>query len=160
MTDPNIPQQPNPYQTPPQQPNPYQGAPGAPMAPSPPLTEAEDKQWASIAHFGGILGFLPSLIIFLIFKDRGARTRVEAKEALNWQITWIAANIVLQIALAIIGAIFSAFLPWGAYSAISAIFGLIGFLPYVANVIFSIMGGVKVNAGGSYRYPFAIRLIK
>lgn len=176
MTDPNIPQQPgvpptpppNAYQTPPQQPyqgapqqpNPYQSAPGAPAAPGAPLTEAEDKQWASFAHFGGILGFLPSLIIFLVFKDRGARTRVEAKEALNWQITWIAGSIILQIVLAILTGILGAVLPWGAYVAISGIFGLIGFLPYIANVIFSIMGGIKVNNGGSYRYPVAIRLIK
>lgn len=176
MTDPNAPQtgqptpppnpyqappaQQNAYQTPPAQPNPYQAAPGAPAAPAAPLTEAEDKQWASFAHFGGILGFLPALIIFLIFKDRGARTRVEAKEALNWQITWIAANIILQILLAILGGILGAVLPWGAYLAISGIFGVIGFLPYIANVIFSIMGGVKVNNGGSYRYPVAIRLIK
>jgi uncharacterized Tic20 family protein len=27
-------------------------------------------------------------------------------------------------------------------------------------VIFSILGGVKVNGGGSYRYPVSIRLIK
>jgi hypothetical protein len=51
--------------------------PAAPQ-PAPPLTEAEDKQWASFAHFGGVLGILPSLIIWLIFKDRGAKTNVEA----------------------------------------------------------------------------------
>ena len=78
-----------------------------PAAPQPaaPLTEAEDKQWASFAHFGGILGLLPSLIIFLVFKDRGAKTNVEAKEALNWQITWIAASIILAILTGIIGGI-------------------------------------------------------
>ena len=55
--------------------------------PAAPLTEAEDRQWASFAHLGGILSFLPSLIIWLVFKDRGAFTNVEAKEALNFQIT-------------------------------------------------------------------------
>ena len=30
----------------------------------------------------------------------------------------------------------------------------------VLNVIFSIMGGIKVNGGGSYRYPVNIRWIK
>ena len=153
------PQQPGGYGAPPQQ-TPYGAAPGAPVAPAVPLTEAEDKQWASFAHFGGIIGFLPSLIIFLVFKDRGARTRVEAKEALNWQITWIAGSIILQILLAILGGILVAVLPWGASTAILGVFQIIGFLPWVANVIFSIMGGVKVNGGGSYRYPFAIRLIK
>ena len=58
----------------------------APQAAAP-LSEAEDKQWASFAHLGGIIGILPSLIIWLIFKDRGAKTNVEGKEALNFQIT-------------------------------------------------------------------------
>jgi hypothetical protein len=44
--------------------------------PAAPLTEAEDKQWASFAHFGNILVIAP-LIIWLIFKDRGAKTNVE-----------------------------------------------------------------------------------
>ena len=130
-----------------------------PVAPAAPLTPAEDKQWASFAHFGGILGFIPALIIFLVFKDRGALTRQESKEALNWQITWIGANIILQILLSILGAAIY-FAPTGAYLALSALFGFIGFLPYLANVIFSIIGGVKVQGGGAYRYPVAVRLIK
>jgi uncharacterized protein len=123
-----------------------------PVAPQPaaPLTAAEDKQWASFAHFGGILWILPSLIIFLIFKDRGERTRVESKEALNWQITWIAAWIASQI----IGAIL-------ILTPLSFLFVLlIPFVLYIANLVFSIIGGVRVNSGGSYRYPVALRLIK
>ncbi|MGV8883418.1 MAG: DUF4870 domain-containing protein [Rhodoglobus sp.] len=138
-----------------------------PAAPQPgaPLTPAEDKQWASFAHFGGILGFLPSLIIFLVFKDRGALTRQESKEALNWQITWIAASIVLNIVLSIIsGVIIAATLTSAAgvssAIALSGLFQFIGFLPYLINLIFSIIGGVKVNGGGAYRYPVALRFIK
>ena len=136
-----------------------------PVAPQPaaPLTPAEDKQWASFAHFGGILGILPSLIIFLVFKDRGTLTRQESKEALNWQITWIAAAIVLAILVAIINAILWAAIPysaWGVYLLISGLLTFLSYVPYIANLVFSIIGGVKVNGGGSYRYPFAIRLIK
>jgi uncharacterized Tic20 family protein len=143
-----------------------------PAAPQPagPLTEAEDKQWASFAHFGGVLGFLPALIIFLVFKDRGPKTNVEAKEALNWQITWIAVSIILGILVGIISGILWATVSLddyitggGAFAVIGIVTGLLGFiswLPYLANLIFSIMGGVKVNGGGSYRYPFAVRLIK
>ena len=57
-----------------------------PAAPAAPLSEAEDKQWASFAHFGNILSFIAPLIIWLIFKDRGTKTNVEGKEALNWGI--------------------------------------------------------------------------
>jgi uncharacterized Tic20 family protein len=132
-------------------------------APAGPLSEAEDKQWASFAHLGGILFILPSLIIFLVFKDRGAKTKVEAKEALNWQITFAILWIVAQIIVAIITAIaVGAAIATGAYGA-TGITGILWLLPgavWVVNVIFSILGFVKVNSGGSYRYPFAFRFIK
>ena len=132
-------------------------------APAAPLTEAEDKQWAGLSHLLGILGILPSLIIFLVFKDRGAKTRVESKEALNFQITVLGASI----ALSIIGTIISTAITAAAFASNSygllSVAGLFGGLPvlvWIAAVIFSIVGFTKVNAGGSYRYPFAIRLVK
>jgi hypothetical protein len=76
--------------------------PGA--APAAPLTPAEDKQWASFAHFGGVLLFVPSLIIFLVFKDRGRLARQESKEALNFQITYLIAWVALSIVVSFLGA--------------------------------------------------------
>jgi len=132
-------------------------------APAGPLSEAEDKQWASFAHLGGILWILPSLIIYLVFKDRGAKTKVEAKEALNWQITAAIILVVLWILVGIIGAVITAAAIASGNYGLSGILTLVGFLPgllWIANVIFSILGFVKVNGGGSYRYPFAFRFIK
>ena len=125
--------------------------PAQPVQPKPaaPLTEAEDKQWASFAHLGGIIWFLPSLIIWLIFKDRGVKTNVEAKEALNFQIT----VTIGYVACIILGTILSIVL-------IGFLFYLIQFAIWVAAIILSIIAFTKVNAGGSYRYPFALRLIK
>jgi uncharacterized protein len=140
-------------------PQPTTPPPAAPQ-PAGPLTPAEDKQWASFAHFGGILGFLPSLIIFLVFKDRGTLTRQESKEALNWQITWTAVYIVLAIVLGILSVILAFALPYPAGELVSRLLGFIIWLPYLINVVFSIIGGVKVNGGGAYRYPVAVRLIK
>jgi len=119
-----------------------QTPPPAAPASAAPLTPAEDKQWASFAHLGGILGFLPSLIIWLVFKDRGEKTNVEAKEALNFQITILFAYIVGSILSLVFIGVFISLAAW------------------VVSIIFSIMGFMKVNEGGSYRYPFAIRLIK
>jgi uncharacterized Tic20 family protein len=127
-----------------------------PASSAAPLTAAEDKQWASFAHFGGVLWLLPSLIIFLVFKDRGALTKTESKEALNWQITFV----IIYIAWSIIGAILTAVLIFSGAYGITFIFGLIGWLIYLANLALSIMGGIKVNGGGSYRYPFNFRFIK
>lgn len=123
--------------------------PAAPAAA--PLTPAEDNQWASFAHLGGIIGFLPSLIIWLVFKDRGAFTNVEAKEALNFQITatiaWVAVNIVGLILTSILW--FLGFITW-----------LLPLALWVIVLIWSIQGFLKAKDGNHYRYPFAIRLIK
>ncbi len=129
MTDPNTPQ----YST----------------QPVPPLSPAEDKQWAALAHFGGILGWLPPLILWLIFKDRGRLTDREGKEALNFQIT---VSIVV-IALYIVGAILMVIL-------IGGLFWMLAWAVQIAGVVFAIIAGVKVNNGESYRYPVALRLIK
>jgi len=125
-------------------------------APAQPLTAEGDKNAAMWAHIGGIVGFLPSLIIWLVLKDRGPRTNVEAKEALSWQITFTICYVALWIVVGILDGVFYAvglwFLP-----------GLMQLLPlalWVLNVIFSIIGGVRVNAGGGYRYPFNFRFIK
>jgi hypothetical protein len=102
---------------------------------------------ALIAHLLGIVTwFVGPLIIWLINKDQSAKAFVndQAKEALNFQITitiaFVAAFILVTITL-----------------------GLLFFLPMLvglANLVFCILGGIKANGGESYRYPFAIRLIK
>jgi uncharacterized Tic20 family protein len=123
---------------------------GAP-APAQPLSPESDKTAAMWAHIGGVIGFLPSLIIWLVLKDRGPRTNVEGKEALNWQITFTIIYVALWIAFDIIGLVFwpLLFLGW-----------LLPLAWWILNVVFSIMGGMRVNAGGSYRYPFNFRFIK
>lgn len=125
--------------------------------PAAPLTPAEDKQWASFSHFGGVAvlfwaGWLPPLIIWLLFKDRGQLTNQEAKESLNFQITVTGALIIN----AILGSILS-LVTFGIWYFIQL---LIHAAIVIIAVVFSILAGVKVNGGGAYRYPFAIRLIK
>jgi uncharacterized Tic20 family protein len=122
--------------------------PAAPQPPTPqptaaaPLSPEQDIQWGSFAHLGGILGFLPSLIIWLVFKDRGSFTNTEAKEALNFQITLIFGYIIAAILwIVVIGAILS----W---------------VVWIAGVVFSIIAFLQAKDGKHYRYPFAIRLIK
>ena len=116
----------------------------SPSAPQPraPLTPSEDVQWGSFAHLGGILGILPSLIIWLVYKDRGSFTNAEGKEALNFQITAAIAEVIGYVLMPV----------------------LIGFVivpaVYAARVVFSILGYLKAKDGIGYRYPFALRLIK
>jgi uncharacterized Tic20 family protein len=125
-------------------------SPTAPAAA--PLSESEDRQWASFAHLGGILGFLPSLIIWLVFKDRGSFTNGEAKEALNFQITAAIAWVALMILSTILSVV------------TLGIFGIIAPLLYLALwagvIVFSILGFIKAKDGIPYRYPVTLRLIK
>ncbi|WP_213815184.1 DUF4870 domain-containing protein [Glaciihabitans sp. dw_435] len=123
-------------------------APGAPLSP------AEDRQWASFAHFGNIIPLIPALVIYLVFKDRGTLTRQESKEALNWTINVVGIIIAGNIVATILG-----FIPIIGI-IVGLLIGLIIWVVYVLNLVFAIMGGVKVNGGGSYRYPFNIRWIK
>lgn len=104
-----------------------------------------DKTLAMVAHLGGILfGFIPSLIIYLLKKDeRSAQyVTVQAKEALNFQITVAIAMFVSSLLLIIL------------------IGALLIFAVWLANIIFCIIAAVKTSNGENYRYPFILRLIK
>lgn len=125
-------------------------SPAAPAAV--PLTETEDRQWASFAHLGGILGILPSLIIWLIFKERGRFTNSEAKEALNFQITAAIAYVALFILSTILSIV-----TLGLFLAISPLLYL---ALWAAIIVFSILGFLKAKDGIPYRYPVSIRLVK
>ena len=148
MSDPNAPapDDQNPGERPAQQP--YQ--PAAPVAAAP-LTEAEDRQWASFAHLGGILGFLPSLIIWLIFKDRGRFTAVEAKEALNFQLTLLIGYVAINILSTVLAAV---------SFGIGGLFSLMLLVLWVLGLVFSILGFNQAKDGQHYRYPYNLRLIK
>ncbi|QEO13149.1 DUF4870 domain-containing protein [Agromyces intestinalis] len=130
---------------------PQQPAPGQYAQPAAPLTPEQDVQWASFAHLGGILGLLPSLIIWLVFKDRGQFTNTEAKEALNFQITLTIASIALWILVTIITILTFGF---------GALLTFLVWVPWILGVVFSIIAFLKAKDGQHYRYPFAIRLIK
>lgn len=129
-----------------QTPPPAEPTPATPAPAAAPLSEAEDKQWASFAHFGNIVLLIPALLIFLIFGKRGPRTGVESTEALNWTINVTGLYVILNI-LSLV-------------PVIGFVLGLLALALLVVNVIFAILGGVKVNGGGSYRYPVNIRWIK
>ncbi len=122
--------------------HPYTGASAVPE----PLSSSEDRQWAMLAHFGGILGFIPSLLIYLIFKDRGPFTAQEAKEALNFTLPPTLVAVVANIL---------SLIPW-----IGGIFAVIAALIWIALTVFSVIAGVHVNRGQPYRYKYNLRLIK
>ena len=97
------------------------------------------------------MGILPALIIWLVFKDRGSFTNSEGKEALNFQITVILASIALWIVVGILAV---------ALWFLAFLLVFLPYVPWVASVIFSILGFLKAKDGHNYRYPVSLRLIK
>jgi uncharacterized protein len=119
--------------------------PAAPQAA--PFTEAEDKQYSTLATFLNIILLIPGLIFYFAFANRGPKIGAQSKENLNWTITVTGAYIICLI-LQII--------PF-----IGLLFFLVALAIGVVNLIFSIIGGVKVsNTGEFYKYPFSLKLIK
>jgi hypothetical protein len=105
----------------------------------------DEKTWALIAHFGGIVvGFIAPLVALLAKGNESPTVRAHSVEALNFQITWGIATIVASI-LAV------------------CTFGILFFLPiitWVVVIVFSIIGGMKANEGVLYHYPMTWRVVK
>ncbi|MFS0699225.1 DUF4870 domain-containing protein [Cellulomonas sp. 179-A 4D5 NHS] len=115
------------------------GAPGA----GAPLSDSDQRTWAIVAHVGAILfSFVAPLVVWLVFKGRGALVEDQAKEALNWSITVIIVYVV--------GIVLSAVL-----------IGIpILFVAGIAALVFGILAAVAASSGQYYRYPVTLRLIK
>ncbi|MBG6180077.1 DUF4870 domain-containing protein [Arthrobacter sp. CAN_A1] len=125
-----------------QPPSAFEGAPANAL----PLTASEDRQWATLSHFGGILGFIPSLIILLIFKNRGPFTAQESREAFNF---------TFPPTLLAFAAWLLSLLP-----AVGGLFAVVNALIWVAIAVSSVVAGIQVNRGRPYRYAFNLRLFK
>ncbi len=119
---------------------------GSDTASRAPLTPSQDRQWATIAHFGAFLGFVPSLVVFIVFRSRGPFSEQEAKEALNFTLPLTVVGLAMNIL---------AFLP-----IMGAIFGVIAVLLWAFMTISGVIAGIEVNKGRPYRYPFNLRIIR
>ena len=140
---------PNDQPTPPQQP--YVAPPPPAMAgqapaysqgAQAPVSPSDARMWSLFAHLGGILfSFVPSLVIYLVYKDRDPFIRRHSTQALNFQ-------IIATIAYAI---------SW----MLTAIF--IGFLLVpavgIAVIVFSIIAAMAANKGEEYTYPLIPKMV-
>ena len=134
---------PQPY-TPPPPPPPPMSEPGpaygaqaqAPVSPS------DARMWSLFAHVGGIFfGFIPSLIIYVMYKDRDPFVRRHATQALNFQII-VAIIYVVSVPLTAIGI---GLLTWAAAG--------------IAVLVFSIMAAMAANKGEEYTYPLIPKMV-
>jgi hypothetical protein len=115
----------------------------------PPLSEAEDQQYATLATFLNIIPLIPALIFYFAFGTRGPKIAEQSKENLNWTINITAILIICWILTA---------LP--VLNILAVLWGLIYAAAEIVNIVFSIIGGIAVSNGQLYRYPMNIRWIK
>ncbi len=118
--------------------------------PSAPPTEpvvvqsSDDRNLAMLTHLSGfLLNFIVPLIVWLMNKDRPEKAYLvrESKEALNFQITVLIGFVICGILTVIIIGVFLTWLLW------------------IVNLVLCIIAAVQVSSIGTYRYPFALRLI-
>lgn len=92
-----------------------------------------------IIPFGSLIG---PLIVWQIKKNEYPIVDDQGKEALNFQITTLLAAIASGILIFVVIGIF--------------LLIAVG----IASLVFTIIAAIKANNGETYRYPFALRLIK
>lgn len=103
---------------------------------------ADEKNIVVLTHLGGtIFSFIPALIVWLLKKDDSPYIADQAREALNFQITVLIAQVISSILIVILIG-----------------FVLMGII-WLANIILCIIAAVAASKGEYYRYPFALRLI-
>ena len=116
--------------------------PPPPAAPQP-LSDADARLWAMLAHLSGILlAFVGPLIVMLVFGPRSAFVKKQSTEALNFQIMIAIGYVVSFILTFVVIGIFLFFIVW------------------IVDIIFCIVAGLAANKGEDYRYPVSIRLVK
>jgi uncharacterized protein len=125
-------------------PDPQAAQPGGAVSPS------EERTMGTLAHAipliamvvsAGFLGFVASLVLYLVYKDRGPFARENAANSLNIQIT---TGIVLLISLPLM-LVLVGFLTWG--------------LALVFAFVLHLIGALKANHGEWWRPPLTLRLV-
>ncbi len=139
----------------------WDGAGWGPYAPAPPAPQESNQALSVLCHLGIVVGgvILP-LVIYLTEGKKNAFIRHHAREALNFQITFL---IVYLGAFALFfGAFFVSMLSsidGDGFSGFFFPFPLI-ILVWFGAVGLAIMGAVRANQRQWWSYPVAIRFVK
>ncbi|YCQ18763.1 DUF4870 domain-containing protein (plasmid) [Arthrobacter sp. Z1-15] len=120
----------------------FEGAPAIAL----PLTATEDRQFATLAHFGGVLGCVPALLIYSIYKDRGPFTAQESKEALNFMLPPTILGFVTWLLALVPG--------------VGALFAILSAIGWITLTLVSVRAGIRVNRGQPHRYRFNLRPLR
>ena len=116
-----------------------------------PISPGQERTWGTLSHVvplvamvlsAGTLGFVGSLVIYLMYKDKGPFVRQQAANSLNIQIV---TGIVLLI-------------------SIPLMFVLVGFATYgialVVAFVLHVVGAMKASNGEWWNPPLTPRLVR
>ncbi len=139
-----------------QQPAPGQAYPGQPVAAAQQVLDpAQQRQWGMLSHVigagamifsAGFLGFVGSLVVYLLYRERGDFVRRHAANSVNVQITMGILTVVgIVLCLTIVGLIV------GIPLLIAA---------WIWALVVHIIGAMKANNGELYDPPLAYAFVK
>ena len=124
-------------------------------APLPPLTAAEEKQWAMIAHFSiltnllsGFLGPIVPFVIYLVYKDRSRYVAYQSFQAFIFQMIWWVGGLTLAGIAWTVTSVLSAFIIGLICIPFACIFSL---MPLVS-LGYGIYAGIQTNQGDDFKY--------
>jgi uncharacterized protein len=113
------------------------------------LPTQEERTWGMVAHLAALALFimplgniLGPLVVFLVKRDHSAFVAAHAKEALNFNITFL---------LEALGCIL---LLWFSIGILLAAILLVFWL------VMTVIAALQANEGAAYRYPFTVRMVK
>jgi uncharacterized Tic20 family protein len=138
--------------------DPYAPPTSVPPPPPPPSMglSSDERLWAMLGHLSALTGLLTGgignivgpLIVWQVKKDSLPFAASEAKEALNFNISWLIWSLALGLVTAVLMLVFIGVL-------LIPVLILLG----VAWLVLTIIAGLKANEGKAYRYPLTIRFI-
>jgi uncharacterized Tic20 family protein len=136
--------------------DPYAPPTSVPPPPPPMGLSSDERLWAMLGHLsalsglltGGIGNIVGPLIVWQVKKDSLPFAASEAKEALNFNISWLIWSLALGVMTGILMLVFIGVL-------LIPVLILLG----VAWLVLTIIAGLKANEGRAYRYPLTIRFI-
>lgn len=116
----------------------------------PPISQSAERTTGMVAHLvpliamvvsAGVLGFVASLVLYFMYKDRGPFVRANAANSLNVQII-TAIVLILSVPLMLV---------------------LIGFVTYFVALVFAfvvhVVGAMKANRGEWWTPPLTPRFV-
>ena len=129
-----------------------------------------DDRTLSILTHGGVLvgGFVVPLVLYLIANDEERpETRWHAREALNFQLTFVVAYlgafILFFVGLAASGGFGASGSDAGVGIGVGlsfVVFFVVIIGAVIVNFVFSIIGAIRASAGIRWRYPIRIAFVR